>query len=155
MESFTRFTHTHTHTHTNLHSLSSLQSYCPKHSPLHRSPTKFPPPSPLRNSMTHYSQLQQVHEQFYTYTSPDHLVSSLSLPPKICVLIYNYWKLKRMVSVCVCVYVFEGWWVGVCNDVNCVPAFSFSLLLPSPPSLSSPPSNTVLPQSSPSLSSPY
>jgi hypothetical protein len=72
------------------------ESYCPKHSPLHHSPTTKPPShSPQKKHMSHYSQLQQVREQFHTYTSPDTLAHSLSLPLKICTLLYNYWRLKR------------------------------------------------------------
>ena len=91
------YTHTHTHAHnTHTHTHTHTQSYCPKHTASQRS---FHLSSPHKNHMTtEPTQLLQVQQAFYKYTSPDDLTKELNLSPKLSTLLYNYWKLKRKVS---------------------------------------------------------
>ena len=101
-------THTCTHTHSftplpppPLHTHTLTQSYCPKHTALRRSPSRnHLLSSPHKNDMLHRpTQLIQVQESFYKYASVDDLIKEMKLSPKLGTLIYNYWKLKRKVSL--------------------------------------------------------
>ena len=94
MHAINAHTHTHTHTHT--------QSYCPKHTASQRSSRLN---SPHKNHTTNEpTQLIQVQQAFYKYTSPDDLTKELNLSPKLSTLLYNYWKLKRKVPVALLYY---------------------------------------------------
>ena len=101
------FIHLHMHahmlpTHTHTHIYTYSQSYCPKHTSLLRSPSRnhLLSSSPHKNDMLHRStQLVQVQESFYKYASVDDLMKEMKLTPKLSTLIYNYWKLKRKVSL--------------------------------------------------------
>ena len=81
-----------------------LQSYCPKHTVMRKSPTKHSymggssSTSPHKNHMSRPSQLVLLQESFYNYASADDLTTKLHLPHKLSMLIYNYWKLKRKVG---------------------------------------------------------
>lgn len=78
-----------------------LQSYCPKHTAVRRSPSRnHLLSSPHKNDMLNEpTQLIQVQESFYKYASGDDLVKEMKLSPKLSGLIYNYWMLKRKVTI--------------------------------------------------------
>lgn len=78
-----------------------LQSYCPKHTAIRKSPTKHTyntSSSSLKNHTNRPSQLVQLQESFYNYATAEDLITKMKLSPKLSTLIYNYWKLKRKVG---------------------------------------------------------
>lgn len=69
------------------------ESYCPKHTALRKTPSKLMSPQKTIDRVT--SQLQEVEELFYKYSTPQDLVKEYEMSSQLALLIYNYWKLKR------------------------------------------------------------